>query len=127
SNASLRTILQQVPADAQQQVQQQYASNIQSIASAQAGVTLASNLAGFVDPTLSNEISTYGNAATQLARADNALMVGELGLTGIGLTNSITAASDVAGASLAIYNLIQGGPSSDQVILDQLKALGTAI
>lgn len=122
SNASLNTILQGVSAEAKQQAQQQYVANQQSIATAQAGMNLASNLAAFFNPGVSKEITTYGNAATQLATAANYLANGELSLV-----NSLTTASNVAGAALAIYNLLQGGLSPDAVVQQQLAAIGKAI
>jgi hypothetical protein len=121
SNASLNAILQSVPADVKQQVQAQYLANQKTIA----GIGLASNLAGFFDQKTAQEISVFGNAAVQFTTAVNEF-TNNAALT---LTGSIAAVSGVAGAALAVYNLIQSnGPSQDAGLallgqkIDQLRS-----
>ncbi|HLG97574.1 MAG TPA: hypothetical protein VKX49_14770 [Bryobacteraceae bacterium] len=123
SNASLNTILQSVPADVKQQVQAQYLANQKTIATASAGIGLASNLAGFFDQKTAQQISVFGNAAVQFTTAVNEF-TNNAALT---FTGGITAVSNVAGAALAVYNLLQGGPSQDAVIQQQLTLLGQKI
>lgn len=124
SGASLNAILQSVPADVQQQVQAQYLANQKTIATASAGINLASNLAGFFNQKTAQEISVYGNAAVQFATAANAFSVGTLTAAG-----AIGAVVPVVGAALAVYTLIQSnkGPSQDAVIQQQLTLLGQKI
>jgi hypothetical protein len=110
SNASLNTILQSVPAEVKQQVQAQYLANQKTIATANAGIGLAANLAGFFDQKTAQEISVYGNAAIQFTTAVNEF-TNNAALT---LTGGVAAVSGVAGAALAVYNLLQSnGPSQD--------------
>src|SRR6266568_4331756 len=122
SSASLQEILQSVPADAKQQLQEQYQSNKQAIADATAGINLASQLAGFFDPAIARQMNVFGNATVQFASAVNDFANGMLDDAA-----SITTASNVAGAALAVYNLLQDGPSQDVIIQQQLAALGERI
>jgi hypothetical protein len=82
SNASLRTILESVPADVQAQQRLKYENNEQMIGTAGAAITLASNLAGFIDSKTAREMSIAGGAGVQIASAINELALGSLTVTG---------------------------------------------
>lgn len=122
SNASLREILESVPDETQKKVREQYEINKMEIAKAAAAINLAGKLATFIDQRAAREINVFGNAGLQFASAVNEFSNGELTLTA-----ALTSASNVAGAALAVYGLLQGGPSQDAAIQQQLAALGKRI
>lgn len=122
SSASLKEILQRVPADVQAQQRALYEENRQLITSAAAGIKLASNLAGLFSGKAAQEIGVVGNAAVQITTGINDLAYGSLGITG-----GLTAAGNVAQGILQIYTLFKGGPSSDDAIVKQLQVLAAQL
>jgi hypothetical protein len=122
--ASASQIAQSVPPALRSTVQTKYQAIQQDLATASAGITLTSNLLKLTgaDPKTTQEITTYGNAGVQLASGMNELMNGAPTLA-----SSLVGAGNVVGAVLAVYGLLQGGPSRDSAVQAQLAALGQQI
>ncbi|MEU9509719.1 hypothetical protein AB0D32_25945 [Micromonospora sp. NPDC048170] len=134
-NAALLALVQRFPLtnDAPRPTAQDHQAAVQRTATAQQWINGAASavdvlalLAGFVDPRAGRTIAGAGRAATQIATAINQYLPTVAGLSlGAALTSMSTLAltGNVLGAISALLPVFAGGPSPDQQILDQLRAL----
>jgi hypothetical protein len=95
------------------------------LSAAQSGVTFAAGIAKLAgNPKLANTISTGGGAAIQIANAvsEYAHTAATMGTLGSSLGAAVLT-GNVASAVFQVVGLFAGGPSTDQLIMDQLKAV----
>lgn len=102
---------------AREQKERERAETARVIQAANASIYLLSTAIGFGDPKLGREIYAVGNSTVQMADALNKLDVSDL-------ANTLISSANMVGAVMNVISLFgSGGPTPDQLILEQIGAL----
>lgn len=115
---------QQAQAEAQALAAKQRELAQLKLEAGEASIYLLSTFIGLVDKGLGNKIATVGNAALQIANSISKYndTISRLGQAGAGFASVVMTANIVA-AGLSLISLFGGGPSPEEMILEEVREL----